>query len=133
MAPSESSALYGRPTTASAGCHSLISASTAPHCGPSGPALSPGNGEAARLRLSPQATPMRRRPKSKASTSCGLVRPGLASGISTDRADARDLDAEQPCSGLPAGLERQIEDDAGFHGRIEPGVGANLVLELPSI
>src|SRR5260370_35344722 len=97
MALSEPSALYGSPTTMRSGCHSRSSESTALHDGPAAVLATAASGLALRRSVLPHATPMRRRPKSNARTSCGerrLAPSGAAGasarllGIAADRADA---------------------------------------------
>src|ERR1700690_1029234 len=66
---------------------------------------------------------------SAASAAAGAAR----SGIAADRTDAREFDSEQAARGQPAGLERHVEDDAGVDRRAEPGVGADLILQLTAV
>src|SRR6202044_1671874 len=130
---SESSTLYGRPTTSTAGRHSRITASTASQGTPRDPQASARACEALRLTVSPQATPMRRCPKSNARTICGACsRADGASGITADRADEREIDAQYPPGPGPARFERHVEDEARIHRGAEPGVRPDLVLELPA-
>src|SRR5208282_511877 len=109
------------------GRHARIRASMASQRGPCDPTGTMPSGEAVRLTLSPQATPIRRCPKSNPRTMPGergsgapgsaAARLGAArSGIAADRTDARQLDAQQAPCRMPTRLERQIEDDPGING-----------------
>src|SRR5450759_688767 len=68
-----------------------------------------------------------------AATAVGGAAGAARSGIAADRTDAREFDAEQAACGQPAGLERHVEDDAGVDRRAEPGVGADLILQLTAV
>src|SRR6202011_5544384 len=76
MVLSDPSTLYGSPTTISAGCHSRSSASITSQRGPPKPTGTVSRGAAVRLMVSPQATPMRRRPKSNARITRGAPLAG---------------------------------------------------------
>src|SRR5882757_5350310 len=135
---SEPSALYGSPTTRSAGCQSRIRESTISQRGPAAVFAIPVSGLAVRLNVSPHATPIRRRPKSNAITSCGVASPRPCGtdrllSIAADRADPGKFDAQQASGGMPTGFEGQVENDPGLNRGIEPGVRPNLILQLPAV
>src|ERR1700688_3079917 len=85
-------------------------------------------GAAALLMVSPQATPMRRRPKSKART----TRP-RASGMSGGETDPRAVHAQQLPGCLPAIFERQFEHDALVDRQAQPRVFEHFALELSGV
>src|ERR1700679_3223488 len=152
MVLSDPSTLYGSPTTTRAGCHSRSSASIRSQRGMPAATGTASRGAAERLTVSPQATPIRRRPKSNASTirgappagfagvaGSGTTGPGIGSagiagsGIAPDRADARQLHPKEASGGLPAGLERQFEYQAGVHRRAQPCVCPDLIFQLAAV
>src|ERR1700728_406645 len=112
------STLYGRPTTTRFGAQTLSNDSICCQ-GPEVSTRTIPKGEAVRLMVSPQATPMRRSPKSKAMTTRGaeVSRPG--SGISADGADAGQFDAEQAGRRLPTRPERHLKNHCQVHGSAE--------------
>src|ERR1700691_2763391 len=85
-------------------------------------------GAAALLTVSPQATPIRRRPKSKAKTT-----RARASGMSGGEADARAVYAKQLPGRLPAILERQFEHDALVDRQAQAGAVEHFALQLSGI
>src|SRR3974390_325375 len=129
MPLSEPSTLYGRPTPAMSGCQSRSNLSIISQRGPKGPAGTACKGEAVRLTVSPQATPILLSPKSKARTIFGRQ----DSGIAADRADSRQFDSEQARGGVPSRLERQIKNQPKVHGRAQPGVRPDFVLQLAAV
>src|ERR1700722_5450850 len=142
MVLSDPSTLYGSPTTTRAGCQSRSSASIRSQRGMPAATGTASSGVAERLTVSPQATPIRRRPKSNASTTCGapgttgtgIGGTGIAgSGVAPDRADARQLHPEEASRGLPAGLERQFEYQVGVHRRAQPCVSADFIFQLAAV
>src|SRR6202789_1296279 len=144
MVLSDPSTLYGSPTTTRAGCHSRSSASIRSQRGMPAATGTASRGAAERLTVSPQATPIRRRPKSNASTICGAAGPGTmgpgiggtgvaGSGIASDRADARQLHPKEASGGLPAGLERQFEYQIGVHRSAQPCVCPDLIFQLAAV
>src|SRR5208282_3336844 len=97
---------------------------------------------AVRLTVSPQAMPMRRRPKSNARTIRGAPLAGLSgiadpgdagSGIAADRADTRQLHSQEATRGVPARFERQVENQTGVDRGVEPCVRPDLILELSAV
>src|ERR1700723_394150 len=126
---SEPSTLYGSPTTAMSGCQSRIIVAINSQRGPLGPAGTVSRAEALRLKVSPQATPILRRPKSKARTIFGRD----DSGISAGGADSGQFHAQQAAGRVPARFERQVENQALIHRGAEPGIGANLLLQLAAV
>src|SRR5450755_3773473 len=68
-----------------------------------------------------------------AATAAGGAAGAARSGITADRADPRQFDAEQAPRGEPAGLERNVENDAGVDRSAEPSVGADLILQLTAV
>src|ERR1700729_1883936 len=82
-------------------------------------------GAARRLTVSPEAIPMRRRPKSKARmTWAGAL------GMTCYEAHAGAVHSQQLPGRLPAILERQAEDDVLVHRQAQPGVIEHFALEL---
>src|SRR5580704_19752684 len=94
--------------------------------GPSGPQGTVLRAEALRLTVSPQATPILRRPKSKARTTFGRE----DSGISADGADSGQFHAQETPSGEPARFKRQFKDQSQIHRRAQPGVRPDLLFQL---
>src|ERR1700683_3914763 len=126
---SEPSTLYGSPTTAMSGCQSRIILAINSQRGPWGPQGTVSRAEALRLRVSPQATPILRRPKSKARTIFGRD----DSGISADGAGSGQSHAQETPGGMPARLKRQFENQSQIHRRAQPCVRPNLFLQLAPI
>src|SRR5580704_12872537 len=126
---SEPSTLYGSPTTAMSGCQSRSIAAINSQRGPVGPAGTVSRAEALRLRVSRQATPILRRPKSKAKTSFGRS----DSGIAADGADSGQFHAQETPSGEPARFKRQFKDQSQIHRRAQPGVRPDLLFQLAAI
>src|SRR6185437_3335357 len=129
------------PTTSQRGVSSRTSRSIAPHSGPLASIAAAGRGAARPVSVSPAAIPMRLRPKSNARTACagreGSIRAcGTCSGIARDDADLADLvavESDELPRALPALLERHAEHDALVRRHRQPGVLANLALELARI
>src|SRR5215472_16997516 len=97
--------------TASRGCQSRTSRPSASQSGRPWRAATIPKGRALAVIVSPVATPILRSPKSKASTPAGV--PGArASGMTRVTRDAAQVDAQEFRGGVPARLERQVEDDA---------------------
>src|ERR1700735_3796884 len=126
---SEPSTLYGSPTTAMPGCHSRSIAVINSQRGPSGPAGTVCRAEALRLRVSPQATPILRRPKSKARTIFGRD----DSGISADGTDSGQFHAQETPGGMPARFKRQLENQSQIHRGAQPCVRPDLLLQLAAV
>src|SRR5580704_10952474 len=126
---SEPSTLYGSPTTAMSGCQSLSIEAMSSQRGPFRPAGTVSKAEALRLMLSPQATPILRRPKSKAR----MIFAREDSGISAGGTDSRQFHAQKTSGGMPAGLERQFENQTQVHRRTQPRVRPKLFLQLAAV
>src|ERR1700690_248366 len=111
------------------GCQSRSSEVMASQRGPFESAGTASRAEALRLSVSPQATPILRRPKSKARTIFGRG----DSGISADGADSQQSPPQQAAGRMPARFERQIENQSQIHRGAEPGIGANLLFQLAAV
>src|ERR1700689_4852981 len=85
-------------------------------------------GAAVLLTVSPEATPIRRRPKSKARTP-----RATPSGMTCGETDARTVHAQQAPGRLPAIFERQLKHDALVDRQAEPGVVEHFTLQLAGI
>src|SRR5258707_929933 len=129
IALSEPSTLYGSPTSAMLGCQTCSIEAMSSQRGPFLLAGTVSKAEALRLTLSPQATPILRRPKSKARTIFGRE----ISGISANGADSRQFHAQKSSGGMPAGFERQFENQTQVNRRAQPGVRPNLFLQLAAV
>src|SRR5512145_2994937 len=90
------------PTTRCAGSHSATSAATASHRAATVAALTVVNGRASRVTLLPIATPMRRAPKSKPSTTWSVI------GEAKERGRGAGAVA-RPSRSRMAGLSRQLQ------------------------
>src|SRR6187399_616097 len=97
-----------------AGRVSASTRSSACQSGPWGPLAMAERGCAVRVSVSPLAIPMRRSPKSIATTMVGLA--GARSGMTGERGELPGLDAEQPERCEPTLLVRQIENHAFIGG-----------------
>src|SRR5882762_7584267 len=100
MTLSDPSTLYGSPTTISAGCHSRSSAPIAAQRSPPTPTGTASRGAAVRLTVSPQATPMRRSPKSKARTTRGAPLAGPSGAAVSGAAGSATAHSGQPDLGI---------------------------------
>src|SRR5690349_21592807 len=92
--------------------------------GPLGPLPMVARGCAARVSVSPLATPIRFSPKSKARTTDAW------SGMSGERGELAGFDAEQAERSAPALLVGQVEDHAFIGRHRQPGVVEQLLFEL---
>src|SRR6186997_2414370 len=111
-----------------AGRVSASTRSSARQSGPLGPLEIVERGCAARVSVSPLATPIRRSPKSIATMIFGCS--GGRSGMTGERGELPGFDTEQPERGEPALLVRQIENHAFIGGHREPGIVEHFLFEL---
>src|SRR5260370_29457877 len=125
IALSEPSTLYGSPTTAMLGCQTCSIEAMSSQRGPFRLAGTVSKAEALRLTLSPQATPILRRPKSKARTIFGRE----ISGISANGADSRQFHAQKSSGGMPAGFERQFENQTQVKRRAQQRARPHIFLQ----
>src|SRR5690348_9263236 len=98
--------------------------------GPEGPLAIAPRGRAARVSVSPAATPILLSPKSSART-VEIIDPELGSGMTGERGELAGFHAEQPERGEPALLVGQVEDHALIRGHRQPGVVEHFLFELP--
>src|SRR6185437_1210940 len=127
------------PTTSQRGASSRTSRSIAAHSGPCASIAAAGRGAARPVSVSPAAMPIRLRPKSNARTACAGWEAAIrsrGSGIAGDGAHLADLvaiEADELPRALPTLLEGHAEHDALVGGHRQPGVLADLALELARI
>src|SRR5258708_5337246 len=133
-APGVPSALYGSPTTRSRGCTARTVRSMEPQSGPLCRTAMAGRGAAVQVSVSPAASPIRLRPKSKARTVwTGGVGGSAPSSMPGHETQAINVDSHQPPRAEPPFFERQLEHDARVDRHRQPGVFAHLALELSGL
>jgi len=125
------------PVTKAAGCHSATSASIARQRRSLAAASIVVSGLATRVTVLAMATPVRRAPKSNASTTASVIattgngeqegtcRPASGSLSMADLpGELRRIDAQQPQRGVVALLRWHVEQDLRVRRGGEPGVAA---------
>src|SRR5690606_35881156 len=128
--PGEPSSLYGPPTTTRSGPSSRTCRSMAGQSGPLSWWATVARGVAVRVRVSPLARPMRRRPKSKQITTRVFKGRGRSSGVAGAGNHLVHVDAQRAPGRQPAVLVGQVEEHGITHRQGEPAVVAQLALQL---
>src|SRR6266850_6468690 len=121
------------PTTSTRGRQSATSFAIAGQSLPLAPIVTTAIGLALRVSVSPAATPMRRRPKSKPSARDAGAAVAAPSRMTGSRTQPVEFDSKEPPGGMPAVLEGQAEHDGVARRHVEPGVRADFFLELAGL